>query len=871
MYINSRFSIIATDLKGHVSFLNKSALKLLNCDKSAVKGKQFSNLIYSVDSPDYLMQDFTSDNEVLRKIDFEQIVMHKDQLKGSGYECLLYRENKSLLPIRLTISELKDKDKQSIGYLCTLIDIGPVLNIRKSLKQKDLKFRHLFESSGDGIFLLKDFRVIDCNAEAARLFGSDRENLIGSHVARYSPAVQHDGVNSNDKANAIISKIVQYNKHQTEWELLKYDGTPFIAEVTLSVVEPMEDDEMTVMACMRDISDRKQSERELMKTREQLLSHNLELALINDLSNKLHATTAKEDIYKITMQAMLDYPGNPRVAIYEVDESNTVLNLVDEHGSNPGESEKVSVLPINPDFIGNALETGEMLYSGDILHDDRILPKYRDLIAQAGLHSVAIIPLTYLDEKVAVIILSYASAHVLDEQNLDILRSIGKAVSLALINAEKHRELNFIAKHDDLTGLPNRSNFHEFFENAMENNRMHNAALFLFDLDRFKEINDTLGHFTGDLILKEIGPRLQAMDIDKEFDVCRLGGDEFILFANDVSSKEEAKSIVKKILAALNEPFSIKDLNLSIEASVGIALFPHDGLDNHALLRSADVAMYNAKTSARSYMFYETSDDKYSPERLTMIAELSSSIKSGQLFLHYQPKMDLITKDIKGFEVLARWEHPKLGMLSPAMFIPLIEMSNSIFEFTEEILNQALAQQQQWIKNGQDYTIAVNISARNLIDNRLVKLLKVLLEKFDADPSKIELEITETAIMHDAYKSTEYLTQISDLGIKLSIDDFGTGYSSLAYLRNLPINKLKLDRSFIMDMLKSADRAYIVETIIKLAKALELEVIAEGVEDEVTLNNLKKMQCDTAQGYFICKPNNWDEIEHWLKRRTKMV
>ncbi|MBT8142492.1 MAG: EAL domain-containing protein, partial [Gammaproteobacteria bacterium] len=180
-------------------------------------------------------------------------------------------------------------------------------------------------------------------------------------------------------------------------------------------------------------------------------------------------------------------------------------------------------------------------------------------------------------------------------------------------------------------------------------------------------------------------------------------------------------------------------------------------------------------------------------------------------------------------------------------------------------------QQQQWIKDGQDYTIAVNISARNLIDNRLVKLLKVLLEKFDADPSKIELEITETAIMHDAYKSTEYLTQISDLGIKLSIDDFGTGYSSLAYLRNLPINKLKLDRSFIMDMLKSADRAYIVETIIKLAKALELEVIAEGVEDEVTLNNLKKMQCDTAQGYFICKPNNWDEIEHWLKRRTKMV
>jgi len=285
------------------------------------------------------------------------------------------------------------------------------------------------------------------------------------------------------------------------------------------------------------------------------------------------------------------------------------------------------------------------------------------------------------------------------------------------------------------------------------------------------------------------------------------------------------------------------------------------------LLRSADVAMYQAKKNGKGYKLYEPGADIYTPERLAMIAELGSSINSGQLYLHYQPKIDLLSNEVLGFEALARWEHPRLGSLSPSVFVPLIETSNSIFQLTEEVLHQALMQQRQWRRDGFNYTVAINLSARNLIDDRIVNLLENLLEHYETPGNKLELEITETALMQDIYLASNYLKQISELGIHLSIDDFGTGYSSLSYLSKLPVSKIKLDREFIMGMLNSQQGDSIVRTIINLAKQLNLQVIAEGVEDVKTLNKLRDMGCDQAQGYYICRPNNWAKIEKWLKAR----
>ena len=273
-----------------------------------------------------------------------------------------------------------------------------------------------------------------------------------------------------------------------------------------------------------------------------------------------------------------------------------------------------------------------------------------------------------------------------------------------------------------------------------------------------------------------------------------------------------------------------------------------------------------AKKVGGGYSFYDQDRDIHTPERLAMIAELGSSVTSGQLFLHYQPNIDLVSKKIVGFEALARWDHPRLGSLAPSMFVPLIEMSNSIDKLTEEVLHQALAQQMQWRKKGMNFSVAVNISARNLIDDSLILLLEKMLHYYDTPKGMLELEITETAFMHDSYRATDYLQQIVDLGVLLSIDDFGTGYSSLSYLQNLPIHKLKLDREFIMGMLDNQQGSKIVETIISLANALELDVIAEGVEDLKTLDRLREMNCDQAQGYYICRPNTWENIEHWLKR-----
>jgi diguanylate cyclase (GGDEF)-like protein len=389
-------------------------------------------------------------------------------------------------------------------------------------------------------------------------------------------------------------------------------------------------------------------------------------------------------------------------------------------------------------------------------------------------------------------------------------------------------------------------------------------ALMLIDLDRFKEINDTLGHHIGDKILQAIGPLLQNALRQRSAVVSRLGGDEFAIFLNNIGDPDELSRLSYAALQAIKQPLEVDAMKLEIDASIGVARFPWDGDNSHALLRSADVAMYEAKSRGGGVAFYDATTDRHSPERLTIMADLGNAIRENQLCLHYQPKLDLRQQRITGFEALVRWQHPTLGLLNPDRFIPVAEVSDIIHSLTLSVLQQALEQQRLWKAAGHRYTVAVNISARNLIDDRCVDAIQALLPQFGTQPGELELEITETALMHDPEGAAARLERVAALGVKLSIDDFGTGYSSLGYLRRLPIHALKIDRLFVKDMQRKEQDASIVRSTIGLAHNLNLKVVAEGVESAEIQLLLGQMECDMIQGYQLSRPRPWGEIAEWL-------
>ena len=426
-------------------------------------------------------------------------------------------------------------------------------------------------------------------------------------------------------------------------------------------------------------------------------------------------------------------------------------------------------------------------------------------------------------------------------------------------------EREYAAHHDVLTLLPNRMLFQERLR-AVISQSGKSGAVMIMDLDRFQEINDTLGHHNGDSVLIAVAKRLATASDGRL--VARLGGDEFAVLLETVKDRSEAIHFAERLLATFANQVTLGDLTLDVGASIGVALFPEHGGDADSLMQRADIAMYVAKAGKRGYEVYSPQSDRYAPDRLALIADLHRALNGTGLFLAYQPKIDLKRGRISGVEALLRWQHPSRGLLQPDIFIPLAEHTGLIKDLTLWVLDAALAQSHAWRGEGVDLAIAVNLSVRNLLDLELPGQVARLLEKWDVPASGLELEITETTLMEDPDRASAVIAQLSALGLRISIDDFGTGYSSLVFLKQLPVQEIKIDKSFVLNMLADAGDSAIVRSIIDLAKNLGLDVVAEGVETEGIMQELARRGCTTAQGFFISRPVSPDRLTEWLVGST---
>jgi diguanylate cyclase (GGDEF)-like protein len=421
-----------------------------------------------------------------------------------------------------------------------------------------------------------------------------------------------------------------------------------------------------------------------------------------------------------------------------------------------------------------------------------------------------------------------------------------------------------LADTDPLTGLPNRRALTAEVLARLADQGRHRALL-LLDLDKFKEVNDSLGHHVGDQLLVQVGTRLSEHLRTGDL-LARLGGDEFAVLLDD-ADHDEATDVAVKLCAALAEPFTLDGVVLHSSVSVGISLFPDAGPDLSTLLRKADIAMYKAKTSGNGHHVYSDTDHTDYGTRLQTVEELRTALSTGQFVMHYQPKIDLDTGDVRAVEALVRWNHPTRGLLYPDAFLALVEEFGLMPSLTRVVLALALDQAEAWHAQGQRLTVAVNLSASSLVDSDLPRQVASMLAARDVSPDALQLEITEEFLMADRDRARAILTQLRDGGVQISVDDYGTGYSSLSYLRDLPVDELKLDRSFVFPMADDARAAALVASTIALAHSLGLRMVAEGVETEVAYTELARLGCDQAQGYFMSRPVPAAELDHWLSNR----
>ena len=525
--------------------------------------------------------------------------------------------------------------------------------------------------------------------------------------------------------------------------------------------------------------------------------------------------------------------------------------------------------PIGPQAgaCGTAMYANHKVISEDIATDPK-WENYRHLALEAGLRACWSCPILSHDgHPIGAFALYSPCPRSPKPEELRLGEMAAELAAVAIEHQRQSEALVHQSMHDALTGLLNRTVLLSRITQAINDAKEKGGRFYILilDLDRFKEINDALGHPVGDVLLQQVGERLQTL-LDEQGTVFRSGGDEFSILINETEPSFSIHLTIENVLRRIKQPCMLNNIEVQTSASMGVVQYPRDGSQTNVLLRRAETAMHQAKVEGVGYSFYDWKRDQQTPNQLLLMSHLRQAVNEHEFILHYQPKISLKNSDTTSFEALIRWVNPIRGLLQPADFMPIVELSDLIHPLTLWVMNTAVAQCKAWRDQGHDVNIAVNVSARNLLDTSLPGKIHDILTLHGLQPQWLELEITESSIMADPARSLKVLSKIHDIGVTLAIDDFGTGYSSLAYLQKLPVDNLKIDRSFVNDMGEQEESLSIVSAIIALAHNLKLTVTAEGIEDHSLLAKLTEMGCDYAQGFYVGKPMPHDKAGIWLQQ-----
>jgi len=673
----------------------------------------------------------------------------------------------------------------------------------------------IVESSNDSVISIElDGTILSWNRSAERLYGYAAADAIGRKIDMLAPPDKH-GEDSD-----IVGIASGASREQVETLRVRKDGEVVTVSLTVSPVYDPSGTLVGASSISRDITTLKRAERLTRESDQRYRSaveSSLDGILTTDLSGVV--TFANQRLADLLMHdkpaALIGRDAVAMVADEDREKAATMMHVLLERG------------------VDGNIRCAVVRSDGSLLPTEMSASLLRDETGAA----------------------SGTTATIRD----------------AADRVAYEEQLKHLALHDVLTGLPNRTLFHDRLEQALLRRSGTDApvSVLLIDLDQFKMVNDTFGHHSGDELLKEVSRRIQS-NVRASDTVGRAGGDEYLVVLPGADSTQ-ALVVAGTILNALNAPLSLDGHQIVVGASVGIANRPQHSEDLSALMRFADIAMYRAKREKTGCAIYTSADDSTTIEAFLLVRDLREAIPRGELLMNYQPQVDLRTGRVQRVEALVRWQHPERGLIPPNQFINLAERTGLMKSVTEWVVGEAARQSAEWHARGVEIVVTVNLSAENLRDPDLLPMIRDSLSAHGADPTSFGVEITETSIMRQPDHALRIIQELNDLGVRIAIDDFGTGYSSLGYLKRFPAHELKIDRSFVKDMREDGNDAIIVGAIIDLGHKLGLDVLAEGVEDEETLNSLLVAGCDLIQGYYFSRPLSAIDIEEWLRYPPSQV
>ncbi|GAC1633807.1 MAG: hypothetical protein NVS4B2_19880 [Chloroflexota bacterium] len=774
------------------------------------------------------------------------------------WDDLFLRSDATTLPVSCAVAPLRI-DRKIVGTVITFRDTSEHVRALEELRESQDRYRMLVETSPDAILLIDRYGFITmANRRAGVLYGYAGEAPLDGQSLLEIVAPADRPLVVQSKREAVDENSIQY----LEYMALRRDGTKLPVEGSFSVIVDDHSVPTAFIHVARDITIRKQAE-EVLRVSEtrvatQQAATNLlaQASALGDAMPRLLETICRNHDWDVGVFWMVERES-------AVLRCRTFWRKPERADAGFDAVTRQMRLPAGTDFPGHAWQTRSPLWVADVVADSRFS---RVLAAsKEGLASAVCVPILSRTGVRAVLELFSRESRVADPNMSRMLETLTTQIGQFIDRKDAEKALRHQAMHDALTDLPNRTLLRKRLDRSVSSARTDRSlcALLLMDLDRFKEVNDTFGHHYGDALLQEVSSRLRGVLRDTDT-VARLGGDEFAVLLPGMNAPGSVQ-VAGRIHAAVVQPIIVNQQMLDIATSIGIALFPDHGDDADTLMRHADIAMYAAKRSRSGHMLYVPEQDEYSVDRLTLMAELRKTIERDQLMLYYQPKVDLKTGAVDSVEALLRWHHPTRGMIPPDTFIPMAEQTGLIAAITHWVLNAALHQSRVWHDEGINLRIAVNLSAQSLHERDLPTMIAQLLERHGVKPEWLEIEITESAVMSDSPRAIENLARLHETGVRISIDDFGTGYSSLARLKRLPVDELKIDKSFVLEMTTNDDDAFIARSVIDLGHNLGLDVVAEGVKDAAISSLLLDLGCDVAQGFYHSYPLPASECARWLR------